>query len=379
MNRFGIFVFYDASGIVDRYVEVLLQGLLPYLKKLVIVVNGDITPESEKRLKKCSDLVFHRENRGYDGGAYKDAILSFLVDEDWGAWDEVVLFNDTFYAPIFSWKDVFDRMENEPVDFWGLTRHPEGEKWQYIGPWYHKVIPEHLQSYFLVCRKNLLNNAAFQYFWQTLSEPKSYSDAVWNFEIRFTIFFTNQGFSSKAYTEVREHSTNVLQGTNLNPKDAFELLSKLKLPIVKRKVLSLANYVKAQNILQYIGDYTNYDVNLIYEHLDRLSKEDRISGYNPDALEKFCLSHKNVYIYGHGKVGKNIAAYFKDRGWKNAGFIVSADNDSASQRVENVFVYGDIEIGPDDGIVMGLVRGLWDVYPVIKREIPDEHLFLPKF
>ena len=378
MDRLGIFVFYDASGIVDRYVEVLLQGLLPYLKKLVIVVNGDITQESEERLEKYTDLIFHRENKGYDCEAYKDVVLSFLAAEDWSAWDEVILFNGTFYAPIFPWKDVFDKMENEPADFWGLTRYPGGGKCSSPGPWLQKEIPEHLQGYFLVCRKKMVCSDDFLYFFQTLSEIRTHVEAVWFYEIKFTSFFKSRGYSSKAYIEVCEQKIDILQGKDPSMEYPFEMVSKLKFPLVKRNAFSLGNFIQAEKTLQFIKEHTEYDVNLIYEHLGRLVKENRFSPFNPILLEKFYFSHKNVYIFGHGKVGKNLAAYFEYKGWKNAGFIVSADSNSARHRTENIYVLGDKKFGPDDGVVIGLMRGFEDVYPVIRREIPDECLFLPK-
>ena len=185
MKRLGIFVFYDKEGIVDKYVEVLLETMLQELKKLVIVVNGNINESSKQRMLNYSENIFVRENKGYDGGAYKDVFLNYLVDENWENWDEVVLFNDTFFGPLFSWKNVFGKMESEDLDFWGLTRHPGGGKM----PLSTNEIPSHLQGYFLVCKKNLVLSEAFYLFWESLEYPQSYNEAVENFEIRFTTYF----------------------------------------------------------------------------------------------------------------------------------------------------------------------------------------------
>ena len=45
MRRIGIFVFFDADGIVDRYIPYMLTDLMKNLERLVIVVNGKITDE----------------------------------------------------------------------------------------------------------------------------------------------------------------------------------------------------------------------------------------------------------------------------------------------------------------------------------------------
>ena len=49
-TRLGIFFFFDADGVADRYVEVLLKDLLHSLSELVIVANGHLTTKSHARL-----------------------------------------------------------------------------------------------------------------------------------------------------------------------------------------------------------------------------------------------------------------------------------------------------------------------------------------
>lgn len=41
-NRIGIFVFYDASGRLDNYIEVLLKSFQKIFLKLIVLVNGKI-------------------------------------------------------------------------------------------------------------------------------------------------------------------------------------------------------------------------------------------------------------------------------------------------------------------------------------------------
>lgn len=173
-KRLGVFVFYDASGIVDDYVEELLKSLVDELNKLVIVVNGLITGMSKKKLKKYSNNIFLRENKGFDAGAYKDVFLNFLNEEDWEQWDEVILCNDTFYGPIFPWKIVFNKMYiYKNIGFWGLSRYPGDE---IISD--EEGYPNHIQSYFLVCRKNLITSSFFWEFWYSMDYPKTRLEAT---------------------------------------------------------------------------------------------------------------------------------------------------------------------------------------------------------
>ena len=51
-------------------------------------------------------------------------------------------------------------------------------------------------------------------------------------------------------------------------------------------------------------------MNLIYKHLTRLAQENRIVAlFNPIRLEMFCIEHKRIFIYGHGKIGTNLAEF----------------------------------------------------------------------
>ena len=51
-KRIGIFVFYDATGVVDDYVEVLLKSMRKEVQKLIVVVNGVIERSGYQRLKR---------------------------------------------------------------------------------------------------------------------------------------------------------------------------------------------------------------------------------------------------------------------------------------------------------------------------------------
>ncbi len=369
-QRLGIFAFYDAYGIVDGYVKKLLEGLLPELSKLVIVINGGITFDSKQKLDRYTKNIFIRDNVGFDAGAYKDAFIKFLADENWEKWDEVVLFNDTFYAPIFPWRPVFDKMENQKeISFWGLSRYPgkrrNGEGLDY---------PSHIQSYFWVCRKKLILSHSFWKFWNTLEYPLSRRKATENFEIKLTTFFAQEKYTWMAYTDLFDNQI-ILQCEGSPYIDyACELLRELQFPVIKRKALTIINFYHAKRALDYIEKDTVYDEKLIYDHLQRLAYEDRIGTFNPVRLKEFYNKHKRIYIYGHGKIGKNVASYFEYRKWQYEGFIVS----EKSSEEPNIFCYKEIEFRADDGIVLALgQKAFSEVYPQVKQSFCESQMFAP--
>ena len=144
MKRLSVFVFYDADGILNRYVEYLIESLLSVSEKIVVVINGDITNEGRNKILKITPFIFQRKNIGFDAGAYKDTLLIYLKDDKLDKYDEIIMLNDSFYGPFFPWDKIFLEMKSQKVDFWGLSRHADSEL--FLG---EKKINEHIQSFFL--------------------------------------------------------------------------------------------------------------------------------------------------------------------------------------------------------------------------------------
>jgi len=273
MKRAAVFAFYDAEGIVDDYVPVLLNGVKPYVEKLVCVVNGELQPEGEKTLRNFCDDVWFRENKGYDVTAYKEGI-SFLKNSE-EIWDEVIFFNATVYGPIGSFEEVFKRMSEKSVDFWGMSRHKltlsnyiEGSGMDYI--------PEHIQSYFFGVRKSLFYSDDFQQYWDKLGEINTYFDAVTKHEIVFTNFFSDKGYTWCTFIEP-DLDEDYYQ--YLLMSKPVELIAKEDVPVIKRKVFLhtvpdqplVPIMGEANKLFKYIRYNTDYDFQLIVN--DILRKE----------------------------------------------------------------------------------------------------------
>lgn len=368
----GIFAFYDENGYVNDYIDVLLSSLEKVIQRLVIVVSGQIAQKSYIKLQKHTKDIFIRENLGYDAGAYKDIFTKFLLSENWEKWDEVILFNDTFYAPLNSWEAVFEKMKSDYIDFWGLSKHPGGEKLS-IG----KDIPAHIQGYFLVCKKALILSLAWKKFWDNLSYPIYYWDAVEKFEINFSVYFTNHGFCSGAYTD--KISIEIEIGKNPYLNYIEELVKNYRFPVIKRKVICLEHLNEAKKTIKYIEKNTDYNISLIYDHIRRLCKEGRmnpIEPFNSAQLEQFYHVHKRVFIYGHGAYGKGLSVYFEYRNWKYEGFIVSEQK----EKNEDTFVYRNMQFTLEDGIILALGKEAFtEVYPKIKNDFPNSQLCCPSY
>ena len=371
MKRLCIYVTYDHENRVDDYIGYMLRHLRNTVDTLVVVCNYQNIAQGMSNVKPYADRICYRENKGFDAGAYKEFFLNFMPSEDLEQWDEVLLFNDTFYGPLVPWEVVFKRMEKEEgLDFWGLSRYNEDSFSNK-----RSTYPSHIQSYFLVCRKSLLSNPCFLKFWNGFDYTINRREATEQFEIRFSVYFTEKGFIGKAYTEVCDKNIEMEPGCISYIDYPYELLSELRFPVIKKQAITVDNFKKARKALDYIEKNTNYDMNLIYKHLTRLAQENRIVAlFNPIRLEMFCIEHKRIFIYGHGKIGTNLAEFFDYKGWNFEGFLVS----EKSEQKKDVFCYYNMKFSRDDGIILALGRKAYqEVFPVVKKDLQMSQLFLP--
>lgn len=361
MKRIGIFSFYDSEGIVDRYIESILEGLQHVLERLIIVSNGDLTAESLENFQKYSSEIIIRENKGFDAGAYKDVLFNYIKDSII-EYDELVLCNDTFYGPFLSFNDMFNTMKNRNCDFWGIN---------YV----ENNFANHLQSYFLVFRKKVLENMVLhRYFRQFINEKEceiSYISP--QFEIgMFTYLTREQGMSFDAvistYADIYGNSNGCL--------------IKHGLPIIKKKAFlsTSVNYDNIMQVLKYVFFYTNYNVEYILENISRIygvniSKKDvenykikeekindlymEITKVTADDLIEFAKGGKRCYIYGYTRWLSIVIYWSSCRLAENfAGYIVSDDQDILHSDVFGFPIYKLSQVKDDkDARIIVTLRG----------------------
>ena len=223
-RRLVVFVLFDRRGAVEEYVRVALRGVREHASRVLVVVNGVLSAEGLGRLEGLADEVLVRENRGFDVGAFRDALVH--VGEDLAGFDEVLLTNDTWFGPVGSFDGVFARMDAREVDFWGLTDHAQAPD-PFSG---EGVVPYHLQSYWVAVRSGMFLSEAWREYWAALPEAVTYEDAVRGHEVVFTEWFSRRGFVSGVAFPVEGFPSE-------NPSlFCADLLVEAGCPVVKRRV-----------------------------------------------------------------------------------------------------------------------------------------------
>ena len=269
MKRLMIYFFYDKDGIVDDYVPYFLEKFKPFCEEICTVVNGNMTDESKQKLEKYSSLVLERENIGFDSGAYKYAIEHYGYEKI-REYDELILANFTMFGPIFSPAELFDKMEKRDCDFWGITKYRANEH-----SFAEIKIDEHIQSYFLVYKKNILCSKDFEDYWNTLQTATTYEEAIAFHELRTTKFFEERNYKSDIYIPFKKYLQEIK-----NKAYFYSIIQQIKedrMPFIKRKIFLIEdcnnyyNEIKGGivSLLEYLEKNSDYNLNMIYENVRR--------------------------------------------------------------------------------------------------------------
>ncbi|MDY0361096.1 MAG: rhamnan synthesis F family protein [Desulforegulaceae bacterium] len=349
MSRALIFVHYNKYNSLSQYVVYTLEKMHNLFEFVIFVSNSRLDKQDEKKIKKYSHKVIQRENLGYDFGAWKDTFKT----EGWdffSQFDSVTLMNDTCFGPLFEMANIFETMENNKIDFWGITNHKNTKNGM---PITNQEIPEHLQSYFLSFSKETVSSQIFKNFWENIEFFQDVRNVISCYETKLTKLLVDSGFKYQAWI-------NTIDLKNENPDFANwhpDLLIKLKNPFVKIK--GFLNFKNPYYLKQLISKHSEYPINLIDEHFNSiLSPDSSINISNKTIIvSKHNLPHKNftttaihIHVYYPDILSDYIAHLEKSKSefdiyittdtLEKKQIIISLFNKSnIKNRVKNIFVF----------------------------------------
>ena len=190
MNRGLVYFHFDPHHQVRDYVVAALSSLRPHANHILLVSNSPISEVDRARLATCCDEILPRPNEGLDAGAYR-AGLEHLGWERLADFDELILTNHTYYAPLRPWEEVLTRAAGwGDISFWGMTEHATMRPHPFLA---QRELPRHLQSHWIAVRRRLLTDPAFREYWEQMPRVSSYRDSIQWHESRFTGHFAELG------------------------------------------------------------------------------------------------------------------------------------------------------------------------------------------
>ena len=229
------------------------------------------------------------------------------------------MFNHTIMGPVNSFEDMFQEMDEQDLDFWGITKHYKVD-FDPFGGCEYGYIPEHIQSHFIAIRKELLVSEEFRNYWNNFPKINSYLEAISKHEAIFTKKFSDMGYKWNTYVQ-----TDDIAFMNRYPLMymPIELVRNRKCPIFKRRMFFtdqadiLANTVgnTASDFLKFLKESDKFDVNMIWDNILRTCNQAdilRCLNLRYVLSGKDCDLEKAQKILAIRKVALVMHIYFED-------------------------------------------------------------------
>ncbi|HFU4508043.1 TPA: rhamnan synthesis F family protein, partial [Streptococcus suis] len=236
-----------------------LKSIRSIYSDIVFVSNSHVSKDIVQYLQseRLIDFFIQRDNIGYDFAAWKEGLSQVTFYQ----YDSVTLMNDTCFGPLWNLEDYYSQFDSDvDVDFWGITNHLE-TKIDSV------VVPEHLQSYFMVFKKRILPSQAFVGFWSSVSELTDIQDVINLYESQLTKILLSEGYSYKCVLDT-SICCKTLENRNIT-LEYPEVILKNNVPFIKIK--SFTEYPdRIYSLLRLIRMKTKYPVELIERHLRQI-------------------------------------------------------------------------------------------------------------
>ena len=266
-KRALVYVIFESENRLQEYKLRFLQALSPLMDDVIVVVNGQLHVDDVNKLEPYGQ-VLTRDNKGYDTAAFREGIFAFGKDK-LKDYDQLFLVNDTNIGPMRDLSQLCQEMTDRHLDFWGISFGEEQEDVTKENP--YGYIPKHLQSYFLVIEKLMLNDDAFYEYWTHLTDTDSRDKAIGRHETRFTKYFADLGYRFDAVVQEYEDSAMYIHPLKM---------LKAGSPLVK--YTALKNYDEDQflwqglerkseipDLLEYVAEKTDYPVSILQDIVNK--------------------------------------------------------------------------------------------------------------
>jgi len=275
MKRICLFAGYDPQNKVDDYVVFYVQKLAE-IADVFYLADSDMPASELKKLSPFTKKAFAKRHGRYDFGSWS-LLVQKLGWEKLEEYDEVLFVNDSCYAPLFDLKPIFDKMESEHLDAWGLAAN------------------HFMMSFFLAFDKKIIKNPRFRHFIESIEKEKDKNIIIRKYEKGLDTFLKDEGYKTGAYFTPKKLEEFYKKNKGKIKKDLKEILpfrerifmrfrpNKIRLygndcflnlaygfPLLKKLAISSNPDLFSKNYLKFLNKYSKYDSRLIQAHLKRL-------------------------------------------------------------------------------------------------------------
>lgn len=291
IKRISLVAGYDGSGVVHEYVVYLLRALATF-SDVHYFCDGALLPGEAEKLHGIATLCGARRHGRHDFGSWAE-MVAMLGWARLSAYDEMIVANDSVYGPFTDLAPICDAMSRDACDFWGMTANVEQAY--------------HLQSYFLVFKKRVLQSPVFQAFWQGIEAETSHGAIVTKYEVGLSLRLRDAGFRPQAYIRSRA-------GENLTTFP-LTLLRAHGMPFVKVKCFTstyLGNRERVSLLFRFLRQRHPAMAQMIARHqgkgfLSRSMRAQRIdqpiyANFGPIRLRSIRNNRIKILLFGRWRI-----------------------------------------------------------------------------
>lgn len=219
-TRVAIFALFVKGGVINSKIEWYLSGLSEVVDHIIVVADNDLIGSQVDRLRKFTHHIIARRHGEYDFGSYK---LGLQLASEAGLLeiaDEVVICNDSCFGPIDSFLPMFKEMSVRDVDFWGISAN--------------KSPKLHLQSYFVVFKREAFLSREFRRFFTAVTSEDNVVSVILKYEVELTQVLERKGLRWDSFISASVPARSHL---NVNPVHNPVNMLRKGSPLVKVKAL----------------------------------------------------------------------------------------------------------------------------------------------
>ncbi|KLN54093.1 rhamnan synthesis F family protein [Variovorax paradoxus] len=295
MSKILFYVHYNKNSDLHAHVLYQIKKIRAAYGRIVFISNSPLSSVHKNALSLHVDEIFERANVGFDFYAWKEAVDREGCEKI-SSYDSVTLMNDTCFGPLFDLEEAHARMSLDPCDFWGMINHRQGSE---IIPELGINISEHVQSFFLVFKRTVVQSSSWRLFWASVECEVDVYQVIAKYEIGLTQTLRDAGFAYKVLLDTlnlelsREELSYVPVDYCLNDR----------LPFLKIK--ALLQHKNPRHVIGEIERVSNYPIGLIEEYISK--------DFQPDRSMPYCDKVLNIYsptsLRLSGAEGKSIAIH----------------------------------------------------------------------
>ena len=321
LKRICLFAGYSKDNKIEDYVVDYIQELSKYAD-IYYFADGDFDNTELEKIAPFTKGAWAKKHNKYDFGSISELVKNFVGWEEIKKYDEMIIANDSCYC-VNSFAPVFEKMNNQKLDAWGLTASDDGNIISKYNFHEYCKLPKVtrrffcINSYFMVFRKKIINNQQFRELLSTVKKERDRFYVCVKYELGLTEFLINNNFKvdlfiSTIYTKAYIYSEN-----------AFRIL-KQGMPLIKTRIFS-ENPYNIKNLDRWI------------EFIARITNNNKIYNYvNLKLIPKTPKFPKGPLIYRFKQYLKNKNKLRKKEQFENSinGYFPSQIKDYGKKQLE---------------------------------------------